>query len=93
MAREEYNLPLNKEAYHHLIKKADGRIIKKTRYLIPYGKYTIELDVFEGSLASLILAEVEFDSIEEANAFVAPDWFDQDVTEDPKYHNSNMSRL
>ena len=46
MAREEYNLPLNEEAYRHLIQKADGNIIGKRRYLIPLEPYTIELDVF-----------------------------------------------
>lgn len=35
MAREEYNLPLNKESYYHLREKADGKIISKKRYLIP----------------------------------------------------------
>ncbi|MCR4651393.1 MAG: CYTH domain-containing protein [Lachnospiraceae bacterium] len=90
MAREEYNLPLNKQSFHHLIKKADGRTIKKTRYLIPYEKYTIELDVFEGDHAPLILAEVEFSTIDEANTFTPPNWFGQEVTEDPKYHNCNM---
>ncbi|MCI8694389.1 MAG: CYTH domain-containing protein [Lachnospiraceae bacterium] len=35
MAREEYNLPLNQDAYYHLRAKADGRIISKKRYLIP----------------------------------------------------------
>jgi len=35
MAREEYNLPLNQEAYCHLREKADGKIISKKRYLIP----------------------------------------------------------
>lgn len=35
MAREEHNLPLNKEAYYHLRDKADGKIISKKRYLIP----------------------------------------------------------
>ena len=35
MAREESNLPLNREAYYHLRSKADGRIISKKRYLIP----------------------------------------------------------
>ena len=38
------------------------------------------------------MAEVEFPDVDMANAFVAPDWFDQDVTNDPAYHNSNMSR-
>ncbi len=35
MAREETNLPLNKEAYYHLREKADGKIISKKRYMIP----------------------------------------------------------
>ena len=69
LAREEYNLPLNEEAYYHLREKADGLIISKKRYRIPYNeKLTIELDVFEAPLAPLVLAEVEFESIEEAFA-------------------------
>jgi len=91
MVREEYNLPLTKEAYLHLLEKADGRIIKKTRYLIPEkDDLTIELDVFHGELAPLLLAEVEFASEEAANAYVMPDWFSKDVTNNPAYHNSNM---
>lgn len=93
MVREEYNLPLNKDSFEHLIAKADGRIIEKTRYFIPFGKYTIELDEFKGELAPLVMAEVEFPSVEEANSFEKPDWFLEDVTENPKYHNSNMSKM
>lgn len=92
MAREEYNLPLNRPSYEHLLAKADGQIISKKRYLIPFGAYTIELDVFEAPFAPLVIAEVEFPSLEEADAFLAPDWFDADVTQDPAYHNSNLSR-
>ena len=92
MAREEYNLPLNRPSYEHLLAKADGQIISKKRYLIPFGTYTIELDVFEAPFAPLVIAEVEFPSLEEADAFLAPDWFDADVTQDPAYHNSNLSR-
>ena len=95
MAREEENLPLTKEAYDHLVQKADGRIIAKTRYRIPYLSYTIELDLFDEvrieSEEPLVMAEVEFPSVEEANAFVAPAWFAADVTEDVRYHNSRMS--
>lgn len=93
MVREEYNLPLTQEAYEHLIPKVDGRFIQKTRYLIPYGKYTIELDVFHGDLAPLTLAEVEFDTEEEANNFTPPEWFGEDVTFLPIYHNSYLSRV
>ena len=46
MVREEYNLPLTKEAYDHLVQKIDGRLIEKTRYLIPLdGGLTAELSV------------------------------------------------
>lgn len=94
MAREEYNLPLTKESYDHLISKADGNIISKKRYEIPDEMgYTIELDIFEGCFEGTILAEVEFPSIEEANSYTVPDWFIEDVTMDGKYHNSNMSKI
>ena len=92
LAREEYNLPLNKDSFEHMLPKADGIVIHKTRYYIPYEKYTIELDVFHGELESLIMAEVEFESEAEAHAFVAPDWFLEDVTMDKRYHNSNLSK-
>lgn len=92
MIREEHNLPLTKESYEHLKTKADGRIITKKRYMIPYEGHTIELDIFEGELDWLVLAEVEFSSEKDANLFVAPEWFGEDVTFSTKYHNSNLSK-
>lgn len=93
MVREEYNLPLNEESFTHLKEKIDGLLIQKRRYLIPFAeKYTIELDVFEGALAPLVLAEVEFETEEEANTFVPPEWFGEDVTFSTKYHNSTLSQ-
>ena len=93
MAREEYNLPLNKEAYEHLIKKADGNIITKKRYEIPDGNgYTIELDIFDGAFNGTVIAEVEFNTIEEADNYIMPEFFTEDVTNNPEYHNSNMSK-
>lgn len=91
MVRMEEEFPLNEQAYLHLRDKADGRIITKTRYFIPYDKYTIELDVFHGVMEPLIMAEVEFSTEEEADGFVPPDWFGEEVTFDKKYHNVNMA--
>ncbi|MFG6358053.1 MAG: hypothetical protein K1W26_14750, partial [Acetatifactor sp.] len=54
-------------------------------------RLTFELDVFEGELSSLVLAEVEFGSTEAAEAFLPPDWFDEDVTYCKEYHNSYMA--
>ena len=93
MAREEYNLPLTNESYQHLLAKADGNIITKKRYEIPDGTgKTIELDIFEGVFEGTVLAEVEFSTVEEANNYIAPDFFIKDVTNDSEYHNSNMSK-
>lgn len=106
MAREEYNLPLNEEAYLHLRAKADGNIISKTRYLIPLehpqfaegGRkppkdytLTIELDIFDPPFAPLVMAEVEFGSKIAAETFLPPDWFLEDVTYNAAYHNSYLS--
>ncbi len=89
LEREEYNLPLTAEAYEHLSAKADGNVIRKTRYVIPYRELDIELDIFDYP-EGLVMAEVEFPSLVDADAFVKPDWFGEEVTLDPKYHNVNM---
>ena len=91
LAHEEYELPLTEDAFLHLLSKADGKIIRKTRFRIPYGKYTIELDLFHGEFEGLQLAEVEFPDIREAEAFTPPDWFTKDVTNDPAYRNAVMA--
>lgn len=106
MTREEYNLPLDEPSYRHLLEKADGNVIAKKRYLIPLKQphfadgfhlendvtLKIELDVFEPPFAPLIMAEVEFPNEQAANAFIPPEWFDADVTLNPRYHNANMSK-
>ena len=92
MVREEYNLPLTKEAYEHLKGKIDGRLITKKRYMIPFEKYTIELDVFEEPYKNLIIAEVEFESEEQANNYIPPEWFGRDVSLSGEYQNNVLSR-
>ena len=93
MSREEYNLPLTAESYRHLKAKADGNIICKRRYLIPLESgLIIELDIFEPPFRGLVLAEVEFPSEEDANTFLPPDWFDEEVTWSTEYHNSTLSQ-
>nr|MBQ8252161.1 CYTH domain-containing protein [Lachnospiraceae bacterium] len=105
MVREEYNLPLTAEAFQKLLPKAEGHVISKTRYQIPLRQcyscdhalsdkeadLIAELDLFK-SPTDLIMAEVEFPDEESAHAFTPPAWFDQDVTDNPAYHNSNMSK-
>ena len=83
------------QAYKHLLEKADGIVLTKDRYRIPmtgtYAHLTIELDVFSGVYSGLVLAEVEFPTVEEAEAFVPPEWFTEDVTMSGEYQNSRLS--
>lgn len=59
--------------------------------MIPLDSHTIELDVFHGYMEPLIMAEVEFDSEEDANSFTPPEWFGEEVTYNRAYHNVNMA--
>lgn len=88
---EETELPLTKESYEHLREKADGKIITKTRYYIPYMGYRIELDIFHGDYEGFNLAEVEFQTEAESVDFLPPEWFGEDVSGDLRYTNSYLS--
>ena len=52
---------------------------------------TVELDIYCGDLTGLITAEVEFDTLEQQVNFVPPSWFGEDVTENERYKNRNLS--
>jgi len=92
LSREEFELPISQEAYEHLLQKAEGRLIVKDRFRIPWEGWTIELDRFAPPLEGLVFAEVEFSSEEEARAFRPPEWFGEDVTYDRRYSNAALSR-
>ena len=65
---DEIEAELDYDAYEHLFNKADGDPVRKTRYKIPYEEKVIELDIFHGKHKGLVLAEVEFESVEEGDA-------------------------
>ncbi|MBQ2642434.1 MAG: CYTH domain-containing protein [Eubacterium sp.] len=93
-AHNEVSLPLDEKSYKHLLEKADGNIITKTRYFIPLEDgHTAELDIFEDKFDGMLLVEVEFESLDDADSFVPPDWFGENVTKDKRYHNSYLSRV
>ena len=94
LSREEYNLPLDKDAYNHLKTKVDGIVIAKKRYLISLtNDLTIELDIFAAPYQNLQLAEIEFPSENAAKTFVPPHWFGEEVTYSSTYQNSTLSQI
>lgn len=93
MIREEIEEKISKEQYEHLKTKIDYNLITKKRYLIPLdNSLTVELDVFNGKLEGLIVAEVEFPTKDVADDFKPPSWFIQEVTYNPEFQNSNLCR-
>jgi CYTH domain-containing protein len=115
VAKKEYNMELDESSYDLLLKKADGNIITKKRYLIPInenafskeyldthaddakafyeGGIKIELDIFEGFFEGLVIAEVEFPSIEASENYNPPHWFKEDVTGRKEYSNAQLTKL
>ena len=66
-----------------------GKIVK-TRYLIPFGRHTFEVDVFHDKNEGLIIAEIELAS--ENEQFEIPEWLGEEVTGRPEFYNSNLIR-
>ena len=91
IVNREEEFAMSPDSYVRLKAKCDGSMVEKTRYRIPVGDYTAELDIFHGRYEGLLLVEVEFPSVDAADAFVPPTWFGQDVSEDPRYRNSYLA--
>lgn len=92
LEREEYNLPLKKEAYDTMIGKCEGRVIRKNRARVPLScGLTLEIDEFLGDLSPLVLFEVEFPDRKTAERFDPPDFFGEEVTEEVRYTNAYLS--
>lgn len=89
----EEEFPLTKEEYEKLLTKAEGFVVKKTRYILPFLEGKIELDVFRERLAGLVFAEIEFSGLEEAKAFTPPSWLGEDVSEDRRFRNTELSMI
>jgi CYTH domain-containing protein len=91
-SRVEEELAIEPDSFERLWPLTEGRRIEKTRYEIDAGNgLTIELDVYAGALEGLVVAEVEFDSEEAADAFSPPDWLAREVTDDPRYKNQRLA--
>jgi CYTH domain-containing protein len=91
LVRDEHDIAITPELFAALWPASEGRRVEKRRHLVPHDGLTIELDVFEGDLAGLRIAEVEFPSVAAAEAFVPPPWFGPEVTGDARYLNQTLA--
>ena len=74
-----------------LFELCPSSLVEKRRYCIPFKTLTIELDVFLGANEGLVLAEVEFTDEQQAQAFIPPSWFLDEVSADHRYYNHYLS--
>lgn len=86
-AEFEYEIPVADAG--QLLTLCQGPIIEKARHLVVHNGTRWEIDEFFGENAGLVVAEVELD--DENQAFERPNWLGKEVTEDPKYFNSNLA--
>lgn len=80
----EYAIPLA-DANELLDTLADGPLIEKTRYHVPHGAHSWEIDVFAGDNQGLVVAEIELSAADED--FQRPAWLGAEVSDDPRYYN------
>lgn len=92
ISREEYEINISEKEYKELLEKKEGLIISKTRYKIPIDSYILEIDIFHDDYEGLAYLEIEFDSIEEANAYSSPLWVIKEVSRDHMYSNSSLAK-
>jgi adenylate cyclase len=86
-AEFEYEIPID-DAQRMLDTLCKRPLIEKVRHTVTVGGHAWEIDVFEGENDGLVIAELELQSEDEA--FERPDWIGAEVTEDPRYFNSNL---
>ena len=91
LSREEAEVEIGPDQFDELWPLTKGRRIHKRRHLLPHEGVEIELDVYTGELEGLVVAEVEFDSEEQARAFDPPAWLGKDVTGDEAYLNETLA--
>ena len=89
LSRAELEFYISQKVYQDLVKKRVGNTIKKIRYQ----SEDISVDMYwDDNLSGLIVAEIEFDSIEKAESFQPPKWFGKDITSDKRYKNGRLSQ-
>ncbi|RJP93754.1 MAG: CYTH domain-containing protein [Desulfobacteraceae bacterium] len=83
----EYPIPLA-DAVELLDGLCVRPFIEKIRYSMEFAGMDWVVDVFEGDNAGLVVAEIELAS--EDQKILLPPWVGKEVTDDPRYYNSNL---
>ena len=89
--REEREIKLSPKQFAALWPGTAGRRLRKVRYEIPWDSVLIEIDIYRGRHAGLVVAEVEFPDGVSCRRFKAPWWFGREVTGEKRYSNVRLA--
>lgn len=89
MTRDEVEFAVPANEARELLELSIGNVIEKVRYEIPFEGFLWEIDVYEGNLAGLVVAEVELQSEDQQPAI--PPWIGLELTGDSAYSNQSLA--
>ncbi|OHV75518.1 CYTH domain-containing protein [Ensifer sp. LCM 4579] len=89
LVRNEYEYDLPMDDARELLSQAVGLVIEKRRFRVPHKGFTWEVDVYEGALEGLVVAEVEMKR--ESDLPALPAWLGQEITGDRRYSNQALA--
>lgn len=95
LLRTEWESEIPEWVFEGLWKNVKSFLVKD-RFKIPhYQEHLIEYDRYLDRLSGLFIAECEFRSVAESEAFKLPNWLDEaaDVTNDSRYKNKALASL
>lgn len=88
--REEFEYPIPLSDALSLIDLRAGGLVSKVRHIVVDHDLTWEIDVFEGTNAGLIIAEVELKKINQNIRL--PDWIGHEISGDARFSNSHLAK-
>ena len=91
LERMETEIDITAEQYNSLYPLTAGRRLRKTRYYVNHENLMIEIDVYKGKAAGLVIAEIEFPSAEDYTTFTPPGWFGEEMTQVESLRNRNLA--
>ena len=91
LTRDETEVEISHDQFRLLWPATKGRRLEKIRYALHWKGHQLELDVYQNALAGLVIAELEFGSIDESKRFRPPAWFGKEVTDDTRYKNNSLA--
>lgn len=91
LSRQEVEIELDRDQFDRLWPLTEGRQLRKRRHVLRHEDLKVEIDVYEGELEGLVVAEIEFPSEEDANGFEPFSWLGEEVTGDHRYLNETLA--